>query len=66
MKGTVISVFLGLIVFWSLNHSIFDNFFKIKRQRIYKPGNVEESELKINKVSNIKNAKAKRRNKPLK
>lgn len=61
MKGTIISFIFGGIVFLSLGHNVFDNFFKIKRQRIYKPGGLEEAEPKINKVSNIKNAKAKRR-----
>ncbi len=66
MKGTIISFILVAVVFLSLNNRVFDNFFKIKRQRIYKPNSFEGSEDKVNKVSNIKNAKAKRRlkNKP--
>lgn len=62
MKGTIISFFLGGVVFWSLSHNVFNNFFKIKRQRIYKPGGVEDTDTTLNKVSNAKNAKTKRRN----
>ena len=66
MNGTIISFILGGVVFLSLNHKVFDNFFKIKRQRVYKPGESEDSEVKVNKVSSIKSAKAKRKfkNKP--
>jgi len=65
VKGTIISFVFGSIVFWSLNHKVFDNFFKIKRQRLYK-SSTENGELKTNKVASIKSAKIKRRNKPLK
>lgn len=62
MKGTILSIIFGAVVFISLNHKVFDNFFKIKRQRIYKPNSLEsESETSTQKVSNIKNVKVKRR-----
>ncbi len=66
MKGTIISFVFGSIVFWSLNHKVFDNFFRIKRQRLYKPSSTENGELKANKVASIKSSKIKRRIKPLK
>ncbi|MFN8575376.1 MAG: hypothetical protein U0354_00830 [Candidatus Sericytochromatia bacterium] len=65
MKGTILSFIFGGIIFWSLNLKVFDNFFKIKRQRLYKASS-ENDEIINNKVANIKSNKLKRRNRPLK
>lgn len=64
MKGTIISVILGFISLWSLNHKVFEHFFKIKRQRIYKSSTGEN--IGIKNTDNIKTTKVKKRNRPLK
>lgn len=65
MKGTLISFICGGLVFWSLNHKVLENFFKVKRQRIYKSSS-DGVDIKNTKVSTIKTSKAKKRNRPLK
>lgn len=59
MKGTVISIILGVVVYWSLNHETMEPFFKIKRKRLYKSNNFEETSSKINKVSSGNSLKKK-------
>ncbi len=53
MKGTIIAIVLSFIVLWSLNHRVLSTFFKIKRQRLYKPNNFYETNSKMENVSSI-------------
>jgi hypothetical protein len=51
------------MVIWSLNHNVLSIFFKIKRQRLYKSINLNETNNSIEKVSTVTISKKKQQKK---
>jgi len=59
MKGQIIAVFLGIVIYFVLNTQTMSIFFKIKRQRLYKQKKVYDTSSNVINISEKVNSQDK-------